>query len=72
MFMKKEWVALLLAGGGAFSLPVLMENHMFDQPLIRFARTRHDPAVLRGLSGILTCNDVGFYHIVVESFKIDT
>lgn len=37
-----------------------MENHMFDQPLIRFARTRHDPAVLRGLSGILTCNDAGF------------
>mgnify|MGYP007055251820 FL=1 len=59
-----EWgvilAALLLAGGAAFSLPVLMENHMFDQPLIRFARTRHDPAVLRGLSGILTCNDVGF------------
>ena len=59
-----EWgvilAALLLAGGAAFSLPVLMENHMFDQPLIRFARTRHDPAVLRGLSGILTCNDAGF------------
>lgn len=59
-----EWgvilAALLLAGGAAFSLPVLMENQMFDQPLIRFARTRHDPAVLRGLSGILTCNDVGF------------
>lgn len=45
---------------------------MFDPPLIRFARTRRDPAALRGLSGILTCNDVGFYHIVVESFKIDT
>lgn len=59
-----EWggilAALLLAGAAAFSLPVLMENHMFDQPLIRFARTRHDPAVLRGLSGILTCNDAGF------------